>query len=387
MARAQGSLEYMVIIAVILAISSIVIMYTTGIVGGQKSSVSISSCKQASIDCKLSKMGSPTDPCNSCETACMDSTGAELFQGAVSCCAHAKTDLIYEESNDCTGCLQNSDCLSGQLCYQKQCVDCYLDTQCSSPTPYCVNNKCIQCQTDSNCPLGTHCSSGFCASGCLSDANCPTGQPHCYNNLCVACSQGSHCSAPTPYCVNNVCVQCTLDSQCLSGQICSNGACAAGCVDDSGCPSGQYCCGTPKLCRAPTCTSPSQCTNIPNDCKTPTCTGTGCLATCNPTGANEGAGAFCKSTDHGASYCGDNAVCETITTYACDGTGNCQGTPSTSCTGCGTCGYCEGAVCYDGYDSPGSCAKSSCRWCTCTGSCAGLEGCSSTTCYNFCKWC
>ena len=383
MAKAQGGLEYMVIIAVILAISSIVIMYTTNIMGGQKSSVSISSCKQASVDCKLSKMGSPTDPCTQCDTACKDSAGMELFTGAVSCCTHAKTDLIYEGSNDCTGCLQDSDCSGGQLCYQKQCVTCYLDGQCPAQFPFCVNNECIQCKTDSNCPLGTHCSGGFCASGCLSDANCPTGQ-HCNTatSMCVNCYQNSHCSAPTPYCVNNVCVQCTLDSQCSLGQICSNGACAAGCVADSGCPSGQYCCGTTtKLCRAPTCTSPSQCTDIPNDCKTPTCTGTGCLAVCNPTGANEAAGAPCGGA--GAPYCIGNSVYRD--TYKCDWSGGCVATPTLQ-QSCGSCNYCENGVCYDGNSDETSCTKASCRWCSCSNPCTGCYS-SSTICATTCSHC
>jgi len=102
MARAQGSLEYLIIISVVLAISAIVIMYTTGIIGGQKSSVSISTCKQASIDCKLSKMSSPTDQCDQCDAACKDSTtGIEIFSGATGCCKAGKTDMIYTGTPGC----------------------------------------------------------------------------------------------------------------------------------------------------------------------------------------------------------------------------------------------------------------------------------------------
>ena len=103
MARAQGSLEYLVIIAIVLAISSVVMLYATGIIGTQKSSVSTSTCKQASIDCKLSKMSSPTDQCDQCDAACKDSTtGIEIFSGATLCCKAGKTDMIYAGTPGCS---------------------------------------------------------------------------------------------------------------------------------------------------------------------------------------------------------------------------------------------------------------------------------------------
>jgi len=103
MARTQGSLEYLVIIAIVLSISSVVILYATGIIGTQKSSVSISTCKQASIDCRLSKMSSPTDQCDQCDAACKDSTtGIEIFSGATLCCKAGKTDMIYAGTPGCS---------------------------------------------------------------------------------------------------------------------------------------------------------------------------------------------------------------------------------------------------------------------------------------------
>jgi len=103
MSSAQGSLEYLIIIAVVLAVSAIVIMYTTGIIGGQKSSVSVSSCKQAAANCQASRFLSPNDPCLACDTACKDSTGVEIFNGATYCCNHTQTNLIYAGSLGCGG--------------------------------------------------------------------------------------------------------------------------------------------------------------------------------------------------------------------------------------------------------------------------------------------
>jgi len=107
--RAQGSLEYMVIIAVILAISGIVILYTSGILGTQKSAVSISLCKQTAEKCKLSKMTSPTDPCNACIAACANYTftcwgspaAKSISKGAIGCCKNGKSDQIYFGSPGC----------------------------------------------------------------------------------------------------------------------------------------------------------------------------------------------------------------------------------------------------------------------------------------------
>jgi len=315
MARAQGSLEYLIIIAVVLAVSGIVIGYMTGVVGGQKSKVTVTGCKQAAIDCKAAKMLSSNDPCTACDTACKDSNGVALFDGAAFCCDHGLPEMVFANSPGCYGCKDSTDCLS--------------------PTPICLANVCVECADNTNCPLaGTVCSAGH------------------------VCVPGCDPAAPN-------------------------------------CPSGQFCCGTSPnaVCRAATCTSNLACagTDIPNDCKTPTCELTGCDARCNPTGALDtlGSEAGCKSTTIGDPYCGTNEVCTTTTTYACDGAGNCKGTPSTSCPGCGTCGYCEGAACYDGYDSPTSCAKTSCHWCDCSGTLCGAEasGCTISGCYNYCRFC
>jgi len=307
MSRAQGSLEYLIIIAIVLAVSAVVISYSTGILGGGKSSISVTSCKQAAVDCKAAKMLSSTDPCLPCDTACKDSSGVELFDGATFCCNHGLPEMVFANSPGCYGCKDSTDCLS--------------------PTPFCLANACVECRDNTDCPLvGTVCSAGH--------------------------------------------------------------ACVPGCTDTKPCPPGQVCCGTDpnKACKVPACTSNLDCasTNIPNDCKTPTCDGTGCTAVCNPTGANEGAGASCK--DSSAPYCLGYDVY--IKTYACDGAGLCKETPQLD-EDCGTCGYCEGAACYDGYGSPASCAKTSCHWCDCTGTPCGAEssGCTISGCYNYCRFC
>ena len=108
--RAQGSLEYMVIIAVVLGIAAIVILYASGIIGTQKTSVFIGVCKQAAEKCKLSKMTAPADPCTSCISACANTTVNSCSQpeatkgvskGAIGCCKKGLSDQIYPGSTGC----------------------------------------------------------------------------------------------------------------------------------------------------------------------------------------------------------------------------------------------------------------------------------------------
>ena len=342
MARAQGSLEYLIIIAIVLAVSAIVISYSTGILGGGKSSISVTSCKQAAVDCKAAKMLSSTDPCLPCDTACKDSGGVELFDGATFCCNHGLPEMVFANSPGCYGCKDSTDC--------------------SSPTPICLANLCVECADNTNCPLaGTVCSASHaCVPGCTDTKLCPPGQ------------------------------------------MCSSGVCVTGCVDDitTPCPSGQYCCGTApnKICRAPTCTSNMDCagTDIPNDCKKPTCDniGTGC-AVCNPTGETEPAGASCGVRDPTTYSCGsDTQRCGTYTAYECSGgaggTGSCFfRTHALPCTDCGACNICiAGTGECTWAETPSECSLTTCQWCSCTsGICIGMEGCTQSTCYNFCKWC
>jgi len=104
MPKAQGSLEYMVIIAVVLAIAGITVLYMSGVLSSQSSQVSATACRQASQACKLSQMSSPNDPCLSCATACISqTTGREVFNGATYCCNHTLEDFIYPGSPGCGG--------------------------------------------------------------------------------------------------------------------------------------------------------------------------------------------------------------------------------------------------------------------------------------------
>ena len=92
--RGQGSLEYLIIIAVILAVSGIVVLYATGAFSTGQGQVDLNSCKQAAAECKIVKQTVPNDPCRLCETACKNTVnGQEVFFNATGMCKAGRADL------------------------------------------------------------------------------------------------------------------------------------------------------------------------------------------------------------------------------------------------------------------------------------------------------
>jgi len=102
MSRAQGSLEYMVIIAAVLAITAVTVLFLSGVFSSQSSTVPVAACKQASQTCTLSRMSSPNDPCLNCITACANpATLKEVAYQATYCCTHEQPENIYVNSPGC----------------------------------------------------------------------------------------------------------------------------------------------------------------------------------------------------------------------------------------------------------------------------------------------
>jgi len=105
--RAQGSLEYLIILAAVLGVSAIVVLFITGTFTGTTKGADISKCRLAAEKCKLSKMSSPADPCLSCDTACTDSAGKDLLDGRLGCglaCSECKKgNAIHQGSGSTLG--------------------------------------------------------------------------------------------------------------------------------------------------------------------------------------------------------------------------------------------------------------------------------------------
>lgn len=152
------------------------------------------------------------------------------------------------QQNRC-GCLQNNDCLTGQLCKQNVCSGCSQDQECSQGQ-LCINQRCktANCRTNQDCQTGLACLQNLCTS-CQQDRDCSTGQicdatkqtcrlgcrqdNDCQgqkcdpsDNMCKACLNQSHCPAGQS-CINNQCVSCQTHADCAANQVCQQGQCVA----------------------------------------------------------------------------------------------------------------------------------------------------------------
>jgi len=99
--KTQGSLEYLIIIAAVLAISAVVVYFMVGATNNSISSTNFAECKKAAGQCKSSHLLSPNDPCIDCETACTVN-GVDILNGtnasAVDLCKQGKPNEIYSRS-------------------------------------------------------------------------------------------------------------------------------------------------------------------------------------------------------------------------------------------------------------------------------------------------
>ena len=101
MAKAQGALEYLIIISVTLAIVAIITMVVVNSYYAQSSDYAFNTCREAASRCKMAISGNPSEPCLFCNNACNYSNGTEIFTNATTCCAKGKTSEIYSNSLGC----------------------------------------------------------------------------------------------------------------------------------------------------------------------------------------------------------------------------------------------------------------------------------------------
>ncbi len=191
MRKAQGSLEYLVIIAVVLLVAGVVVYLVTGSAGSSKTNILMSNCQAAAEQCHLLKAANPNTVCSSCETQCVDSaSGEEIFPGAIACCKAGNSSGIYEGSTGCSGgplqtCSVDDDCDDGNECTADSCVNGYCSyennngIECNGGAGECQNGECVayQCTSDASCPEDTDCSDYSCdlnSHTCVAD-NAPAG--------------------------------------------------------------------------------------------------------------------------------------------------------------------------------------------------------------------
>jgi uncharacterized protein (UPF0333 family) len=246
MNRGQGSLEYIIIIAAVLAVAGVVIMMSTGMLSNQKSSAALNACKQAAAQCKVLHYSAPNDPCNICKTSCNDS-GQEIFTGAILACADGKTDEIYQRPVD------------NPYISTTHCADLTPINTCSGTKPkYCNSaaqlvDNCTKCL----CPSGMLCASY--------DPSSPGGGGSAWQEYGVALG-----SCYFPPCTDvsqaNKCVPNQVGKYCKStnGVLTIVDNCTCGCLDPA-----QQCDQTTYACYYPPGTLSVELNSIPSTQKVP----------------------------------------------------------------------------------------------------------------------
>ena len=80
--KAQISIEYLILIAAVLAITAIVVAMVTTVFKGQQSDIQYQMCRQAAASCALSLKTSSDAACSSCADQCMDvRDGTDIISG------------------------------------------------------------------------------------------------------------------------------------------------------------------------------------------------------------------------------------------------------------------------------------------------------------------
>ena len=165
MARAQGSLEYLIIIAAAISITAVVTLLVINYFSTTTEQYFYATCREAASTCRTTLFANPNDPCNACDTACKYTNGSEIFPSAVECCKFGEASEIYSGSlgTACVACTSDADCTGGKIC-------------CGTGIKRCMTPRCI---TTTDCP-----------------------QPACYT---VECKDGGKCGA---YCKNTPIIPC-----------------------------------------------------------------------------------------------------------------------------------------------------------------------------------
>lgn len=86
MRKAQGSLEYLILIVAVLIVAALAVYLSSTSAGGQTDVAMVTSCKQAATTCKILLRTNANDPCNVCDVQCLDPrTGRDIFSNTDGC--------------------------------------------------------------------------------------------------------------------------------------------------------------------------------------------------------------------------------------------------------------------------------------------------------------
>ena len=213
-----------------------------------------------------------------------------------------------DEDTEDTGprtCMENRDCLGGEVCADGFCVGiCTVDADCSAPTPACETGSgiCVECNLNGQCADDEACVDNACTFFCQEDAQCAGGE---------------FCDEIAGECLE---IECVEPRDCQGGQTCVNAVCVE--VDDIICDAGV---GTCEGNTAVQC-SVDGTEETSDECGNDLCVDDDGVARC--------AEVVCTANDRG---CLDDT-----TAFVCDSTGTEQET-----TACEGDAFCESGMCID----------------------------------------
>ncbi len=91
--KAQGALEYLIIVAAVLGIVAVVVGFVSGVFGGQRGEASLAACKAAASRCAVRHETTVSPSCEFCETACLG-VGDEAQN--IAYCMEGEVELISD---------------------------------------------------------------------------------------------------------------------------------------------------------------------------------------------------------------------------------------------------------------------------------------------------
>jgi hypothetical protein len=188
--KAQGALEYIIVIATALAVTGIVSALVMDYFGPQQTQYNYATCRQAASSCKTILGASPDDSCSFCNTACNYSNGTEIFPKATSCCLLGESGEIYDSSPGCSYCSNAGQCPGG-LCCSHQCKTqaCTAGVNNNPPSGCPSPDAChyYECQGSGTC--GAKCVLLAYLGCCLQDMECQDIPYDCATPKCVKLNQ------------------------------------------------------------------------------------------------------------------------------------------------------------------------------------------------------
>jgi len=254
MKRGQGSLEYLLILAAILAIAVVVVLVANAMLGQPSEAAAIQQDKYnlAIQGFEIKGYDKPIDVSNPGTMPILNKGGQDfIFNNSAKPIGSTKVGDITDSSGTKHGVYVGGGGGGGGGSY-------YVDPPITGPTatpvttPTPTPGPCsTDCDNGEDCTSYLNCSSGFCTSGecaaCTGDEDCE-GSMECTDGVCTAacspdCINGEDCGTyadcTSLYCnFSKLCDACVLDSACRPGYNCTSGNCTL-CSPD--CPDGALC--------------------------------------------------------------------------------------------------------------------------------------------------